>query len=220
MGQKHGIVTAHFEKGGSFAKQSGGFLKSMPKNIISAPRNQLRIIGGRWRGRKINFPDLPSLKPTPDRVRETLFNWLMNDIQDAVCLDLFAGSGALGFEALSRGASAVLMVDESSKAIKAIEENAKRLDTQQMIAACARIPADLTPFLQQRFNIVFLDPPYRQGLLQDCCSWLERSGNLAEQALIYLEAEKTQDMAFLPEDWQLLKSKIAGQVGYHLARRG
>src|SRR3989338_4511193 len=113
------------------------------KKII---RNQLRIIGGKWRGRKLIFPDVPTLKPTPDRVRETVFNWLMHDIQDAYCLDLFAGSGALGFEALSRGATRVVMVDESPLAIAAIKENAAQLQTTQIQTICARIPTGLTPF--------------------------------------------------------------------------
>lgn len=190
------------------------------KKFKNPPRNQLRIIGGQWRGRKINFADVPSLKPTPDRVRETLFNWLMHDIQGANCLDLFAGSGALGFEALSRGASAALLVDQSAAAIQTIQQNAARLGAAQMVCACATIPADLTPFFQQRFNIVFLDPPYRQGLLQRCCSWLERSGYLADQALIYLEAEKELQPLPLPDSWQIVQSKMAGQVGYHLVKRG
>ena len=187
------------------------------KKII---RNQLRIIGGKWRGRKLIFPDVPTLKPTPDRVRETVFNWLMHDIQDAYCLDLFAGSGALGFEALSRGAMRVVMVDESPLAITAIKENVARLQTTQVQTICARIPTGLTPFSQERFNVVFLDPPYRQGLLQPCCLWLEQSGYLMDSALIYVEAEKTLHTLPLPERWQILRSQTAGQVGYQLIKRG
>ena len=179
---------------------------------------QLRIIGGDWRGRKLSFPAVTDLRPTPDRVRETLFNWLQMEIHAARCLDLFAGSGALGLEALSRGAGEVLFVEKNAVAARAIESHLQRLD-------CARgrvIRAEAEAFLRQPgepFDLVFLDPPYRSDLLARCCRQLEEGGWLAPEARIYIEASSQAQTLPLPPQWQISRSKKAGDVGYHLIRR-
>lgn len=181
-------------------------------------QGQIRIIGGKWRGRKISVPALPHLRPTPDRVRETVFNWLAPVIVDAYCLDAFTGSGALGFEALSRGAKAVVMVDESLAVIKQLKETAQRFAADNVEIYRATVPKQLR-LPPQRFNIVFLDPPFQKDLLLPTCFFLEAENFLAEQAYIYLEAPEFLQQNELPENWRLVKSKKAGQVVYHLAQR-
>jgi 16S rRNA (guanine966-N2)-methyltransferase len=181
-------------------------------------QGQIRIIGGTWRGRKLKVPDLPGLRPTPDRVRETLFNWLQPVIAGSYCLDLFAGSGALGFEALSRGAAHVVMVDQSVEVVKLLHDELILLKADQAEVYRANVPSQLkTP--ARAFDIVFIDPPYQQNLLLPCCQYLEDQAFLADHAYIYLEAKEPLDESMLPPNWQLLKSKQAGQVSYHLAQR-
>ncbi len=183
-------------------------------------RNRLRIIGGRWRGRKLDFPDVPGLRPTPDRVRETLFNWLQADVHGARCLDLYAGSGALGLEALSRGASRVVLVDESSAATRQLEANLQRLHADG--AAVVRMAVQT--FLERgpgdaRYDLVFLDPPFGQDLLAPSLQWLEEKHWLAPGARIYIESESQLREPPLPAGWELLKEKRSGQVIYRLAGR-
>ncbi len=178
----------------------------------------IRIIGGQWRGRKLKVPDVVNLRPTPDRVRETVFNWLAPHIAGSYCLDLFAGSGALGFEALSRGASHVVMTDDSPIVIQLLQEELQLFKAENADIYRARAPLQLKPPAHP-FTIVFLDPPYGDNLLLPCCFYLEANGFLAEEAYIYLEARETLDEKNLPAHWQLLKSKRAGQVAYHLIKR-
>lgn len=178
----------------------------------------IRIIGGTWRGRKLKVPDVTHLRPTPDRVRETLFNWLAPYITGSHCLDLFAGSGALGFEALSRGASHVVMVDDSSIVTRLLQEELQLFKAENAEIYRARVPLQLKAPLQP-FNIVFLDPPYGENLLLPSCFYLEEHGFLANETYIYLEARETLDENNLPANWQILKSKRAGQVAYHLIKR-
>jgi len=181
-------------------------------------QGQIRIIGGAWRGRKIQVPDLPDLRPTPDRVRETLFNWLQPVIAGAYCLDMFAGSGALGFEALSRGAAYVEMVDQSSAIVAALRQQLRIFGAENADVYAATMPQQLrTP--ARPFDVVFLDPPFKENLLLPCCTYLEEKALLADGAYIYLESKDTLDESMLPTNWQLLKSKKAGQVSYHLAQR-
>ena len=187
-------------------------------NIMSKGRNQLRIIGGEWRGRKLSFPEIPGLRPTPDRVRETLFNWLAPIISGARCLDLFAGSGALGLEALSRGASQVVLVDNHDAAIKQLQTNLAVLECTTAEA----VKAEALQFLKgpaSAFDIVFLDPPYQADLLSGCIAQLEQGGWFASTAWIYLEASSKSDLPPLPANWTLYRSKTAGEVGYHLVQR-
>ena len=185
-----------------------------------AGRNRLRIIGGEWRGRKLAFPPLEGLRPTPDRVRETLFNWLRDVIPGARCLDLFAGSGALGLEALSRGAATAVMVDQHRQVIEQLRAHAETLHA----AGAEAVQADAFQFLRrppaQPFDVVFLDPPFDQAVLGQCLALLAAPGWLAADAWIYVEAARGTALPPLPDPWQLLRHKQTGQVGYHLIRCG
>lgn len=184
-----------------------------------SPHSKLRIIAGHWRGRKLAFIPLPGLRPTPDRVRETLFNWLTPVVRGGRCLDLFAGSGVLGFEAASRSAGRVILVDNNPTVTQLLQENAEMLG-----ATCVQVvTADGPSFLQgphESFDIVFLDPPFREGLLAGCIRQLESGDWLAAEAWIYIEAERSLHLeSLLPDNWELYRSKTAGQVAYHLVRR-
>lgn len=182
--------------------------------------NQLRIIGGQWRGRKLSFADGEGLRPTLDRVRETLFNWLQNDIAGANCLDLFTGSGALGFEALSRNADNVVMIDKNPYAIQMIKSNLTLLNTHK--AQILQMDAEnyLNSFngdkLSQTFDIVFLDPPFNKQLISLFCGLLEQSNCLSDKASIYIELEKNTSLPNLPKHWTVAKEKKAGQLSYYL----
>lgn len=181
--------------------------------------NQLRIIGGEWRGRKLRFPDAPNLRPTPDRVRETIFNWLSPMIHGARCLDLFAGSGALGLEALSRGAAFTSFVDSHRKVTEALQSHLTLLEAND-IAEVRQM--DGVTFLKEaatKYNLVFLDPPYHLDFMQKVVPLLEDNGWLGEKAMIYLEIEKRQALPELPANWEKLKDKTAGEVNYYLFQR-
>jgi 16S rRNA (guanine966-N2)-methyltransferase len=177
--------------------------------------NRVRIIGGEHRGRKLEFPDVPGLRPTGDRIRETLFNWLAPSLPGAACLDLFAGSGALGLEAASRGAGQVLMLDRSQQVVAQLRANIALLGLER-----ARVEqADAISWLQgraQRFDIIFLDPPFADSLLHQACSMVQEQGWLNPGGLIYLEADATSGLPRLPANWRQLKEKAAGQVHYFL----
>jgi 16S rRNA (guanine966-N2)-methyltransferase len=178
----------------------------------------VRIIAGKWRGRKLHFPNLPELRPTPNRVRETLFNWLSPHIAGSCCLDLFTGSGALGFESLSRGASFVFMVDQSKQVIQQLRENAARLHVaDELQFYCGKAPSQKILIQNRKFNIAFLDPPFHHNYLPASCQWLEDMGCLATEAFIYIEAESTLNVSsFIPENWRIVRNQQAGQVGYYL----
>jgi 16S rRNA (guanine966-N2)-methyltransferase len=182
--------------------------------------NELRIIAGRWRGRRIRFPNLDGLRPTGDRVRETLFNWLQPYLPGARCLDLFAGSGALGLEALSRGAQSVLMVDHSRIATQAIQDSLIQLEVASGSAPV--VNADALQFLQgpaERFDIGFLDPPFRSAIINTCCSQLEEGGWLAASAFDYVEQDRSKPLPNLPPGWELYRNGRTAQVAFCLARR-
>ncbi|MCP3670820.1 MAG: 16S rRNA (guanine(966)-N(2))-methyltransferase RsmD [Gammaproteobacteria bacterium] len=177
--------------------------------------NQVRIIGGEHRGRKLDFPDIQGLRPTGDRIRETLFNWLQVNLPGAECLDLFAGSGALGLEAASRGAGRVLMLDRSPVAVDQLRQNISLLGLNQASVE----QADALVWLQavpQPFDIVFLDPPFADELLQQVCHQLVVGGWLKPNALLYIETDAVNGLPQLPSVWRRLKEKKAGQVGYFL----
>ncbi|MEJ2686255.1 MAG: 16S rRNA (guanine(966)-N(2))-methyltransferase RsmD [Gammaproteobacteria bacterium] len=181
-------------------------------------RNQLRIIGGAWRGRRLAFPPVPGLRPTPDRVRETLFNWLAPAMVGARCLDLVAGSGALGLEAASRGAAQVVLVDSDRQVAAALRDHAARLQAGETVEV---VQADALTFLDgpaRPFDVVFLDPPFSRDLLAPCIARLEAGGWLAADGYLYLEAERHLAEPPLPAGWEIVRSRTAGQVGYHLAR--
>lgn len=183
-------------------------------------QNTFRIIGGIHRGRRFRFPDGIAIRPSPDRVRETVFNWLQPVIAGARCLDLFAGSGALGLEALSRGAARVEFVDRSAAAAASIRQHLGALRDEAK--SCVSV-ADALSFLRVRppepFDVVFLDPPFRAGLVEPACTALEANGWLAPEARIYLESAADEGAPALPENWTLLREKTAGQVAYRLALR-
>jgi 16S rRNA (guanine966-N2)-methyltransferase len=184
----------------------------------AAQSRVLRIIGGRHRGRRLQFPPGVEIRPTPDRVRETLFNWLQPRIAGARVLDLFAGSGALGLEALSRGAGHVWFVEQSRRAAEAIEAVAREWRETSLTVA----RADAVRWLEHRpaaapfFEIVFLDPPYDSDLLSAAATALARSGALAPDARIYVERRARDELPALPEGWKELRAGQAGEVGYHL----
>ncbi|WGY48188.1 16S rRNA (guanine(966)-N(2))-methyltransferase RsmD [Vibrio sp. ABG19] len=183
-----------------------------------APGGQVRIISGLWRGRKLPVHDAEGLRPTTDRVKETLFNWLAQDIPHAKCLDLFAGSGGLGFESASRQADKVTMLEMNSQAFSQLKTNIASLKATNIEA----IHTDSLAFLRQSgraYDVVFIDPPFRQGLLQESVALLEQNGWLADNAMIYIECEKELAMADLPPNWELYREKTAGQVCYRLFER-
>lgn len=182
-----------------------------------AAPSEVRIIGGVWRSRRLSFPASAGLRPTPDRVRETVFNWLTPALPGASCLDLFAGTGAFGFEALSRGAARALLVEKQIEAVEALRANSARLKAE----AAEIVHADALQWLRrpaQAFNIVFLDPPYASGLLGPCIELLEANAWIKPGGLVYIETPKGET-APLPAHWQIVRTKTAGQVGYHLARK-
>jgi 16S rRNA (guanine966-N2)-methyltransferase len=188
------------------------------ESSASGSRNSVRIIGGGWRGRRVSFPDIPGLRPTPDRVRETLFNWLQQGIAGARCLDLFAGSGALGLEALSRGAKELVFVEQAVAAARALQEQLIRFGGQARAQVAEMGAARYLRSVPQAFDIVFLDPPFGRDALAEYIPLLDEGQWLKPGALVYLENEKKAGVPPLPAHWQLLKSKSAGEVGYHLAR--
>jgi len=172
----------------------------------------VRIIAGKWRSRRLSFPAAAGLRPTPDRVRETLFNWLGQDLTGRRCLDLFAGSGVLGFEALSRGASEVVFVERSAPARRAIAANAERLGVQRLrpITGDALEFAATTP---ERFDVVFVDPPYASGLVEAVLPRLARL--LEADALVYVESDHA---IAVPQPWRRVKEGRAGAVHFCLIR--
>ncbi|MBX8501346.1 16S rRNA (guanine(966)-N(2))-methyltransferase RsmD [Pseudomonas cichorii] len=181
---------------------------------------QLRIIGGEWGSRRLTFPDAPGLRPTPDRVRETLFNWLSPYIAGAKVLDVFTGSGALYFEALSRGASMGLALDSNAAAIASLRQNLNLLNCTTGQIAQTDALRYLETAVATPFDVVFLDPPFHQGLLASACALLESRGWLAENAWIYTESENAPSTTGLPGNWRLHREKKAGQVHYALWERG
>jgi len=182
--------------------------------------NRVRIIGGQWRSRVIEFPDAEGLRPTANRVRETLFNWLGQTLHGKRCLDLFAGSGALGFEAASRGASEVVMVENNRLAIEALKRNQEKLLAPQ----CRLIPQGAAEFLarnQVKFDVIFLDPPFGSGLLAALLGQLEI--HLAADGVVYAEWGEPIEgvMSTIPQsDWQLAKQGKAGAVHFGLLSIG
>ncbi len=169
-------------------------------------RNQVRIVGGVWRSRRLKFPATADVRPTPDRVRETLFNWLGQRLEGLACLDLYAGSGALGFEAASRGAASVVMVEQDPRVMRALEESRQLLGANMVEV----VPADALAFLasdRRDFDVVFLDPPYRLGLLPKLLAALP--SHLRRDARVYLEAPQPPD---IPAGYTLLRRGRAGRV--------
>ena len=175
--------------------------------------NTVRIIGGKWRGRKLLFPDQADLRPTLGRVRETLFNWLRDDVADSHCLDLFAGSGALGVEALSRGAAAVTFVDSRRPAAKHLRDNAARLGAQGVTVICA--PAErVLRRATASWDIIFVDPPFDADLLPAVLAHIAAGGLLADGGLVYFEAPRR--LLLEPDVWRLVRHGHAGETQFGL----
>jgi 16S rRNA (guanine966-N2)-methyltransferase len=184
-----------------------------------ARSRELRIVGGAWRGRRFRFTDAAEIRPTPDRVRETLFNWLAPRTPGSHCLDLFAGSGALGLEALSRGAASTVFIERDEVAARDLR--ARLADWGARGGDVER--TDALQYLQRAprpFDIAFLDPPFGSPLLELAAQSLEQGGWLAHGALVYVECSAAEGLPALPGGWQPLRSKRAGEVGYHLYERG
>lgn len=186
-------------------------LKSHPSPLVAGGRQWVRIIGGEWRGRRLSFPPVAALRPTPDRVRETLFNWLQGTIAGARCLDLFAGSGALGFEALSRGAKETVFVDSEHLIVAALRESAAQLKC----SSARIIEANAATWLRgsaQVFDVIFLDPPYAREGLDELCTLLDRGGWLSEDGYVYLESAAQSVLPALPATWKVVRQTRAGAV--------
>jgi len=178
--------------------------------------NELRIIGGEWRGRRIRFPGQPGIRPTPDRVRETLFNWLAPVVEGSRCLDLFAGSGALGLEALSRGAKAATFIESDRPSAEQLRGTIASLAPGRAVV----LEAEALKWLEgpaQCFDLAFLDPPFGSGLLAEALRKLDSGGWLSPGAYVYLELPAKDGPPSLPAGWTLHRSGKAGAVGYHLA---
>ncbi|MBA2651171.1 MAG: 16S rRNA (guanine(966)-N(2))-methyltransferase RsmD [Tatlockia sp.] len=176
-------------------------------------KHTVRIIGGRYRGKKLHFPDIEGLRPTPDRVKETLFNWIMHEVRGARCLDAFAGSGALGFEAFSRGAKQVVLVESSPQAYTNLKQIAASFKANNIAIINARAE-DYFQKAQEPFDIIFLDPPFAKNYLPSCLDILANSNLLIKGGLIYIESESKQEIS--PLHWRERKFKQAGQVCYSL----
>ena len=177
-------------------------------------QRQLRIIAGQWRGRRFRFPQL-EIRPTPDRVRETLFNWLQDRIQGAHCLDLYAGSGALGLEALSRGAASVVFVEHQRSAVDALRALLREWQAPDATVVRDEALHFLAAAPARRFDLVFLDPPYASGELAAAAAALARAA-LAPTARIYVERHADDEPPVLPAAWRELRTGKAGEVRYHL----
>lgn len=178
----------------------------------------VRIIGGKWRGRRLPVAEGEGLRPTPNRIRETIFNWLRPWIAGARCLDVTAGTGSLCLEALSQGAGSAVMLEKNPLAVQFLRSNVATLAAENVDV----MQTDAVDFLAgspSAFDIVFLDPPFRSQLIAECAQLLEQRGWLKPQALIYIEAPAAVVDLPIPDSWHVIKSKIAGQVGYHLIKR-
>ena len=188
-------------------------------NIVHMPKKQAatRIIGGSLRGSKLPFKENRSIRPTEGKTKETLFNWLLNDLEGKTCLDMFAGTGSLGIEALSRGAKEVVFVEKQKKLADSLKTNLKRLQvyssSQVLNANAFSIDFDNLPY---KFDILFIDPPFRENLIQRSLDFVKSSNLLTPKALIYLECETELELVELTRDLNLLKESKGGQTQYCL----
>ncbi|MRI32519.1 16S rRNA (guanine(966)-N(2))-methyltransferase RsmD [Endozoicomonas sp. OPT23] len=189
---------------------------STKRQNASKGSGQLRIIGGEWCSRRLPVADLPGLRPTSDRVRETVFNWLLPYVPGAKVLDCFTGSGSLSLEALSRGAGSATMLEFAAPAAKVLKENLTTLRTDKASVVQTDALIWLSKKADEPFDLVFLDPPFRKGFLEKTCQLLNDNGYVSDQTLVYIEVEKELSPLPIPDHWSLLKTKTAGQLSYHL----
>ncbi|MGP9800069.1 16S rRNA (guanine(966)-N(2))-methyltransferase RsmD [Rheinheimera sp. NSM] len=202
----------------SNVKRQGVNSKRLP--AVSGAPGEVRVISGKWRGRKLAVLNAEGLRPTTDRVKETLFNWLMHDINGAVVLDCFAGSGSLAIEALSRYAAGATLVERDSALARHLKQNLQKLSCDSATVVNQDCLSLLSAPATQQYSLVFIDPPFRKGLAIPCCQALQQQGWLTDNALIYLETEKELALTEIPAGWRLLKENIAGQLAYRLYQRG
>ena len=183
----------------------------------NSPPGRLRIVAGKWRSRLLKVDPVPGLRPTPLRIRETVFNWLQPGIEGRRCLDLFAGTGALGLEALSRGAASVVFVEQSRRAADSLRKSCEALDAVGASVVTGDAFAYLADRAAEPFELVFLDPPYADDSVAELCRLLAEGGWLAPRATVYFEQQKAQMPPELPPGWQVTHEKTTGQVRYSLA---
>ncbi|MDF1653964.1 MAG: 16S rRNA (guanine(966)-N(2))-methyltransferase RsmD [Coxiellaceae bacterium] len=183
---------------------------------VNRKLGQLRIIAGEWRGRCIQFPIESGLRPTHDRIRETLFNWLQADIAGANCLDLFAGSGALGFEALSRGAKHTTFVESDITVSQALKVSQQKLQTDNVSIFNQPFSSDMPALSTGPFDLVFLDPPYEENLIEQSVLWLCNNDMLSEHALVFIECEKEYDLSVVDKYLEQVKLKHTRHICYGL----
>ena len=189
---------------------------NLPRKSPTTPKsNQIRIVGGQWRGRKLQFPSIDGLRPTGDRIRETLFNWLGQNLAGMRVLDLFAGSGALGIEALSRRAAFAQFVDSDPQAVQHLERSLQTLAAENFDVSQQPAEKFLQSMTPHSVDLLFLDPPFANNQLGIIGKQIDESRILADKALVYIEFPRTEQMS-LPDSWRILKSKGAGEVCYQL----
>ena len=185
------------------------------KNTLS----KIKIIGGKWKGTNLTFYDEPELRPTGNRIKETLFNWLQPNIHGSICLDLFAGSGCLGLEALSRGAAKCVMVEKNKRVINHLAENIEKLSSSTELIHDDALNYLSSKELSKTFDIVFLDPPFDSTIYEPIMRALELNHWLSHDALIYIEARSDSSTFQIPDNWLLFREQVAGNVRYMLYSR-
>lgn len=173
---------------------------------------QIRIIAGQWRHRQLRFPQISDLKPSPDAVRETLFNWLHNALAGSICLDLYAGSGAFGFEAASRGASRVVMVESHSQAIEHLSATQNLLNAKSIVEIRHQPALHYLQSATQKFDVVFIDPPFKDANHGEICQSLITHNRLNDGALVYIESQKSNSPLPIPPTWHIIREAQRGKV--------
>ena len=187
------------------------------KQSARSKSGRLRIVAGNWRSRLLDIADVEGLRPTSERIRETLFNWLAPTLHGSRCLDLYAGTGALGLEALSRGAAEAVFVERSPVAARQLQKNIDLLDASGASVVTQGALDYLQRDASRRFDLVFLDPPFADDLLEETCRLLAARQHLARGAQVYLEQDRAKPEPRLPDNWRIKKNKTAGNVRYMLA---
>lgn len=185
---------------------------------MTNPRQQVRVVGGQWRRRVLHFPDIAGIRPTPSRVRETLFNWLMFDLQGVACLDMFAGSGVLGIEALSRGATNAVFLDSHKEVCAYLHQQLRTLGCENAQIHWAQFPTSMPDLSAYQFDLVFIDPPYDAQLVEPSCQWVVDRGLLANQAWVYVEWSRHHAAPQWPAGWTIYRETATRHVNCALLR--